>query len=84
MMSSFTKDIISFLTIKIPNGNENNDEKRLVSILKWLETANAREVLPEEARLKRRKEVTEEFKRALIKKEMFRSCSVLDRDELYN
>lgn len=74
--------IISFLTIKIPD--DNSEEQRLVGVLRWLETPNARQVLTEEERIKRRKEVTEEFKRALIKKEMFRRCSALDRDELYN
>jgi len=83
-MSSFTQDVISYLTIKIPTDNEDSEEKRLVSILRWLETADAREVLPEEARLKRRKEVTDKFRRALIRKEMFRSCSAFDKDELYN
>jgi hypothetical protein len=81
-MSSITQDIVSFLTIKIPE--DNYEEKRLVGVLRWLETPNARETLTEEGRIKRRKEVTEEFKRALIKKEMFRKCMALDRDELYN
>ena len=81
-MSSFTQDIVSFLTIKVPQ--DNSEEQRLVGILRWLETPNARQVLTEEERVKRRKEVTEEFKRALIKKEMFRKCNNTDRDELYN
>lgn len=81
-MSSMPEHVISFLTIKIPE--DNSEEKRLVGVLRWLETPNARQVLTEEERIKRRKEVTEEFKRALIKKEMFRRCSALDRDELYN
>ena len=81
-MSSMPEHVISFLTIKIPE--DSSEEKRLVGVLRWLETPNARQVLTEEERIKRRKEVTEEFKRALIKKEMFRRCSALDRDELYN
>jgi hypothetical protein len=80
-MSSLTQDIVSFLTIKIPE--DNYEEQRLVGVLKWLETPNARKVLTEEGRIKRRKEITEEFRRALIKKEMFRKCITHDRDELY-
>ena len=73
--------IISFLTIKVPE--DTSEEQRLIALLKWLETPNAKQVLPEQQRITRRKMATDEFRRALIKKEMFRKWGG-DRDEIYN
>jgi hypothetical protein len=72
---------VSFLTIKVPE--DKCEEQRLIALLRWLETPNAKQVLPEQQRITRRKMATEEFRRSLIKKEMFRKC-LLDRDEIYN
>ena len=58
------------------------EEKRLISVLKWLEAPDAKKVLTEQVRLKRLKEVTDEFKRTLIKKEIFRKAALAD--ELYS
>ena len=68
------------LTINIPY--DDAEEKRLISILKWLETPDAKKMSTEEVRLKRLKEVTEEFKITLRKKEIFRKAALAD--ELYS